>query len=74
MSRPWTEDCLTALYVLRLAGADLGRAAFALGRTSGEVDRACWALVGGGLRRRGAGAPEPAPARPLSRPLSHRSG
>lgn len=46
MNRPWTIEGLTALYTLSLARADLREMAEALGRFSGDCDRALWALFG----------------------------
>lgn len=44
--RVWTLECLMAARMLIAAGAPLGHVAFALDRTSGDVDRALWTLVG----------------------------
>lgn len=46
MSRPFTQPCLAAIHMMKLAGCDLDTMAFVLGRTRSEVDQASWALVG----------------------------
>lgn len=44
--RKWTLEGLMAARVLLIANAPLGHIAFALDRTSADVDRALWSLVG----------------------------
>jgi hypothetical protein len=44
--RPWTADGLACVFLLNRGGRDLVAIAEATGRTSGEVDRALWELMG----------------------------
>lgn len=46
MTRPWTQTCVAALYMMQQAHADLAQMAFTLGRPRGEVDVALNALLG----------------------------
>lgn len=46
MTRAFTEPCLAAIHMMKLAGCDLDRMAYALSRSRQEIDQASWALVG----------------------------